>query len=58
MAQIRKSKFPTCKGFVSLHILFSVYNNYFSEEKVQRRKEVEDYEQLVGKQDYYYPAKS
>ena len=32
--------------------------NYFSDEKVQRRKEVEDYKQLVGKQDYYYPAKS
>ena len=35
-----------------------LYHNYFSEEKVQRRKEVEDYKQLVGKQDYYYPAKS
>ena len=35
-----------------------LYPNYFSEEKVQRRKEVGDYKQLVGKQDYYYPAKS
>ena len=35
-----------------------LYHNYFSEEKVQRRKEVEDYKQLVDKQDYYYPAKS
>ena len=35
-----------------------LYHNYFSEGKVQRRKEVEDYKQLVGKQDYYYSAKS
>ena len=35
-----------------------LYHNYFSEEKVQIRKEVEDYKQLVGKQDNYYPAKS
>ena len=34
------------------------FKNKYSDREVQRRKEVESYKELVGKEDYYYSAKS
>ena len=39
--------------------MINTLSNYkYSEKEVQRRKEVQSYRELVGEQDYYYPAKS
>ena len=35
-----------------------LFKNKYSDREVQRRKEVESYKELVGKEDYYYSAKS
>ena len=35
-----------------------LFKDKYSDREVQRRKEVESYKQLVGKEDYYYSAKS
>ena len=34
------------------------FKDKYSDREVQRRKDVESYKQLVGKEDYYYSAKS
>ena len=35
-----------------------LFKNKYSESEIERRKEVQSYKELVGEQDYYYPAKS
>ena len=35
-----------------------LFKNKYSESEIKRRKEVQSYKELVGEQDYYYPAKS
>ena len=35
-----------------------LFKNKYSESEIKRRKEVQSYRELVGEQDYYYPAKS
>ena len=34
------------------------FKDKYSDREVQRRKEVESYKELVGKEDYYYSAES
>ena len=35
-----------------------LFKKKYSESEIERRKEVQSYRELVGEQDYYYPAKS
>ena len=35
-----------------------LFKDKYSESEIERRKEVQSYRELVGEQDYYYPAKS
>ena len=35
-----------------------LFKDKYSESEIERRKEVQSYRELIGEQDYYYPAKS
>ena len=39
-------------------LIDTAFKDKYSESEIKRRKEVESYRELVGEQDYYYPAKS
>ena len=39
-------------------LIDTAFKNKYSESEIERRKEVQSYRELVGEQDYYYPAKS
>ena len=44
-------------GIPALSTLTS-FSDKYSDREVERRKEVESYKELVGKENYYYSAKS
>ena len=37
---------------------FTPFKDKYSDREVERRRELESYKQLVGKENYYYSAKS
>ena len=39
-------------------LIDTAFRDKYSESEIKRRKEVQSYRELVGEQDYYYPAKS
>ena len=39
-------------------LIDTTFKNKYSENEIERRKEVQSYRELMGEQDYYYPAKS
>ena len=39
-------------------LIDTAFRDKYSESEIKRRKEVQSYRRLVGKQDYYYSAKS
>ena len=39
-------------------LIDTAFKDKYSESEIERRKEVESFRELVGKQDYYYPANS
>ena len=39
-------------------LIDTAFRDKYSESELERRKEVQSYRELVGEQDYYYPAKS
>ena len=39
-------------------LIDTAFKDKYSENEIERRKEVQSYRELVGEQDYYYPAKS
>jgi len=39
-------------------LIDTAFKDKYSENEIERRKEVKSYRELVGEQDYYYPAQS
>ena len=39
-------------------LIDTAFKDKYSENEIERRKEVQSYRELVGEQDYYYPAQS
>ena len=39
-------------------LIDTAFKDKYSESEIKSRKEVESYRELIGEQDYYYPAKS